>query len=63
MIDQFQTFGRKPIDVRRFVVSASKAGDVGIPQVIRHDEDDIGPRGTLGGLRTIGGNYENKKRK
>ena len=34
--------GGQAVDVRRFVVLAAEAGDVGVAQVVGQDEDDVG---------------------
>ena len=53
MIQQLHPLSGKPVKVRRLVVSAAKAGDVGEPEVVRHDQHDVWPDGS--GLRAGSG--------
>src|SRR5262249_53338578 len=34
-------FVRDPIDVRRFEIPPAVAADVGVPEIVRHDVDDV----------------------
>ena len=46
---------RKPVDVRRAEIAAPVAGNIGIAEIVRHDEDDVRtPRLSEGILNALG---------
>lgn len=53
-VGEFRALAREAVDVRRLVILAAKAGDVGIAEIVGHDEDQVGPRGHRGPGRQDG---------
>ena len=41
VIPKTQSLRGEPVDVRRLVVAAAVAGQIGIAEIIGHDEDDV----------------------